>query len=174
MKQKNQLKITKMATLLILVASIAAPSLLSSRALAQESAGTQLPQASVVVEDDPELTHAIFNHFKKRFLNRIEATTEQREKINNILENKLKLNKHNRLALKTGIKELGRMACDPKAKASDIEAKAHELQNLRQQMSESRLKTMLEVRALLSDEQLTKLGKRLETVMERRHKGFAS
>ncbi|MBK7750256.1 MAG: Spy/CpxP family protein refolding chaperone [Candidatus Obscuribacter sp.] len=174
MKQKNELKITKMATMLILVASIAAPSLLSSRALAQESASTQAPQASVVVDDDPELTKALFKHFQKRFFNRIDATSEQREKINNILESKLKLNKQNRLALKTGIKELGRLACNPKAKTSDIEAKAHELQTLRQQMSESRLKTMLEVRALLSDEQLTKLGQRLEAVLERRQKGFAS
>lgn len=174
MKEKNELKITKMAALLILVASIAAPSLLSSRALAQDSAGAQVPQAKVVVDDDPELTQALFKHFEKRFLNRIDATSEQREKINNILESKLKLNRQNRLALKTGMQELGRLACNPRAKTSDIEAKAHELQTLRQQMSESRLETMLEVRALLSDEQLTKLGKRLETVIERRQKGFAS
>jgi len=157
------------AALLLAVAGIGS-STLFSQAIAQETE----PQTNVTLQEDQELTRALLKHFEKRFFNRIEATSEQREKISKILESKLKLSRQNRLTLRRGMKDLTKMACDPKAKASNIEAKAHELQRLRSEMSEARLQTMLEVRALLSEDQLSKMGKRLETVFERRQRAFES
>ena len=115
---------------------------------------------------DPEFEKALVKHMEKKFFARINATPEQRSKIATLVESKMETNRGKRDALRSGLKSLVELVRNPQAKDEEITARAHELRNMHQTLMDDRLNTFLAVRALLDDEQKSKLGKRIAKVME--------
>lgn len=115
---------------------------------------------------DPEFEKALVKHMEKKFFARINATPEQRSKIATLVESKMDANRGKREALRSGLKSLVELVRNPQAKDEEITARAHELRNMHQALMDDRLNTFLAVRALLDDEQKSKLGKRIAKVME--------
>lgn len=118
-------------------------------------------------ESDPEFEQAMLKHFEKRFFKRIDATAEQQDKISKLLEAKLAANREKRLASRQALANLLKLAADPKAGDEEIMAQAQKARSLRAEMADQRLKTFLEVRAMLSDDQKRNLGERLKQVTSR-------
>lgn len=115
---------------------------------------------------DPEFEKALVKHMERKFFARIKATPEQRSKIAALVESKMETNRGKRDALRSGLKSLVELVRNPQAKDEEITARAHELRNMHQTLMDDRLNTFLAVRALLDDEQKSKLGKRIAKVME--------
>lgn len=115
---------------------------------------------------DPEFEKALVKHMEKKFFARIKATPEQRSKIAALVESKIDANSGKRKALRSGLKSLVELIRNPQAKDEEITALAHELRSMHQALMDDRLNTFLAVRALLDDEQKSKLGKRIAKVME--------
>ena len=115
---------------------------------------------------DPEFEKALIKHMEKKFFARIKATPEQRSKIAALVENKMDANSGKRKALRSGFKSLVELIRNPQAKDEEITARAQELRSMHQALMDDRLNTFLAVRALLDDEQKSKLGKRIAKVME--------
>lgn len=126
-------------------------------------------EASVLGDEpgsDPEFEKALVKHMEKKFFARIHATPEQRSKIAALVESKIDANSGKRKALRSGLKSLLELVRNPQAKDEEITARAHELRNMHQALMDDRLNTFLAVRAMLDDEQKSKLGKRIAKVME--------
>jgi Spy/CpxP family protein refolding chaperone len=120
-----------------------------------------------IVENDPEFEQAMLKHFEKRFFKRIEATAEQQDKISKLLEAKLAANREKRLATRQALADLLKLVGDAQAGDEAIMAQAKKARALRAEMADQRLKTFLEVRAMLSEDQKRLLGERLKQVSTR-------
>lgn len=102
---------------------------------------------------DAEFEDALRKHFQKRFFNLIEATDEQREKLSNLLAQRMSETRPMREELRQGAVELSQMMARNDASDDQIIQKAHQLRDLRDKIMDERLSTVLKVRANLTQQQ---------------------
>lgn len=130
-------------------------------AMAQEESQTNEIK---IEESDPEFEQAVLKHFEKRFFKRIEATSEQKDKIDKLLTGKLSENRSKRQACKKAVKELLAMVADPASSEDSIRAQAEKARSIHSELSQDRLNTFLAVRAMLTESQKKQLGDRLKNL----------
>lgn len=119
----------------------------------------------ILLQGDPEFRQALIKHLEKRFFKKIGATEEQKEKIGALINNKIEANQSKREELRKGLESFADLISNPGTDEQTIRDKAMVLRRMHQNLMDDRLETMLAVRAMLTDEQKTKLGTRLKAIL---------
>ena len=114
---------------------------------------------------DPELETALANHFKKRFFNLIDASEEQKTKLSSLITKQQDFARPIREQIRDKVMDLSDLMSDEAAGDEAIKAKVHEIQDLRNQIQDKRLDTMLEVRSVLTAEQKKIVSKRIKNIL---------
>lgn len=153
MKFGNKAKMTALAALLLLptVAGSIQPTI----------AGT--PTAAPLI--DKEFETALRKFVSKRFFNRIDATSEQREKISKIMADTQEQTRPDREQFRQGLLELSSMMNNEKTSDEDIKKRVSDLRSLKQQIGDQRLAAALQVRHILSAEQRQKIHNRISELI---------
>lgn len=113
---------------------------------------------------DPELEIALSNHFKKRFFNLIEATDDQQNKLSSILTKQLEDARPLRAQIKEDLLDLSDLMADESSTDEVIKKKVSEIKELREQIQDKRLNSILSARAILTADQ--------KRIVSQRMKGF--
>src|SRR5262249_28291336 len=102
---------------------------------------------------DKPFEECLIKHFQTRFFNRIDASPEQRQKLSAIIARRADETRPLRSQLRQGLLELNEMMARSDVSDEQLTAKAHEVRDLRNQVMDQRLQSVLEARAVLTAEQ---------------------
>ncbi len=102
---------------------------------------------------DRPFEECLIKHFQTRFFNRIDATADQRKKLSSIFLRRSEETLPLREQLRHGLLELNELMAQDTASDDDIVNKAHEVRAIHQKVMDERLKSVLEVRAVLTPTQ---------------------
>jgi Spy/CpxP family protein refolding chaperone len=114
---------------------------------------------------DPELEIALSNHFKKRFFNLIDASDEQKTKLSGLLTKQLDDARPLRSQIREKVMDLSDMIADEKSTDEAITGKVEEIRQLREQIQDKRLNTILKARSVLTAEQKQIVSKRIKGIL---------
>lgn len=114
---------------------------------------------------DPELEIALANQFKKRFFNLIEASDDQQSKLSGLLSKQLDDARPIRAQIRERLLDLSDLMADESATDDAITKKVQEIQDLRGQIQDKRLNTVLQARALLTKEQKDVVSRRIKGIL---------
>ena len=110
---------------------------------------------------DKQFEECLIKHFQTRFFNRIDASPDQRQKLSAIIARRCQETRPLRERLAQGCLELNEMLAGEDASEEQLTAKAHEVRDLRNQVMDERLKSMLEARAVLTPGQRKQIAQRV-------------
>lgn len=144
----------QIATLII---PVTATCLVSPAALAAPAA-----QGGLI---DRDFEVAIRKFATRRFCNKIDATDDQREKITTIVSTTMDKTRPAREHLRQGVLDLSSLLAAGETTDEQIKAKVDELQQLRQNLADSRVQSLLEVRKLLTADQRQQLNARVQELL---------
>lgn len=102
---------------------------------------------------DRPFEECLIKHFQARFFNRIDASTEQRQKLSDIFSRRAEQTRPFREQLRQGMLDLSDMMARDDVSDEQLTAKAHEVRQLREKVADERLKSVLAVRAVLTPAQ---------------------
>lgn len=128
--------------------------------------GIWLAQASYAAPSgliDRDFEVAVRKFISKRFYNRIDATDEQRQKLDSLWMSTMEATRPNREELRQSALQLSALMATDEATDAQITEKAHELRALHQKVMDQRLDTVLKARKVLTKEQRAKIN---ETISE--------
>jgi Spy/CpxP family protein refolding chaperone len=141
------MKFGRKTTIAAVTLTLAAPVLMGT--FNPSSAGT--PTSAPLIDKDFEV--AMRKFVAKRFFNRIDASTEQREKLSKIMADTQDETRPVREELRQGLLDLSGMMADDKVSDSDIKARVKELRTLHEKVQDRRLAAVLDARKILTPEQ---------------------
>lgn len=121
------------------------------------NAGT--PSASPLIDKDFEV--AMRKFVAKRFFNRIDASSEQREKLSKIMADTQDETRPLREELRQGLLDLSGMVADDKVADDQIKAKVQELRTLHEKVQDRRVSAILQARKILTPEQKELINTRI-------------
>jgi Spy/CpxP family protein refolding chaperone len=124
------------------------------------------PGASSLIDKDFELSVRKF--ISKRFYNRVDATDEQRAKLDSIWNNTMETTRPEREALRHGFLELSNLMASDDATDEQITQKAHELRAMHEKVMDQRLNSLLQARKVLTKEQRKQINDRITHVISGR------
>lgn len=160
-----QFQTKKIVTLAALVAIIP----LSLGILAPTQAGPTSVAGSLI---DVEFEGALRKFVIKRFCNRIQASDEQKAKINQLAATTQEDTRAQREELRQGLLSLSDMMANNEVSDEAITKKAHELREIKEQVMDRRLKSLLELRKILTAEQRQQVNNRLHSAISGGLKGW--
>lgn len=102
---------------------------------------------------DKPFEECLIKHFQVRFFNRIDADVAQREKLSGIFVKRAEETRPLREQLRQGLLELNELMAQEGATDEQIIEKAHQVRDIRNKVMDERLKSALQVRAVLSQAQ---------------------
>lgn len=97
----------------------------------------------------------------KRFYNRIEATAEQRTKLDEIMYSTMDGTRPAREELRHGMLDLSALVASDDATDEQIVQKAHELRAVHEKVNDQRLESLLKARKVLTHDQRQKLNEHI-------------
>lgn len=121
------------------------------------------PGASSLIDKDFEV--AVKRFISKRFYNRVDATDEQRAKLDSIWTGTMEGTRPDREAIRHGILDLSNMMASDAATDDQITQKAHELRVLHEKVMDERLNSLLQARKVLTKEQRKQVNDRITQVI---------
>lgn len=125
-------------------------------------AGTPTSSAPLI---DKEFEVSLRKFVSKRFFNRIEASSEQREKLNKILSDTQEQTRPDREQFRRGILDLSEMMANDKVSDEEIKKSFSDLRALKQKIADQRLAAALQVRHVLNAEQKQKIHNRISELI---------
>jgi len=114
---------------------------------------------------DPELEQALCSHFKKRFFNLIEASDEQKSKLSGLIGKQLDDARPIKAEIREKVMDLSDLIADESASDEAITKKVQEIRQLREEIQDKRLSTVLKARAVLTPEQKKIVSKRIKGIL---------
>ncbi len=120
-------------------------------------------QAPSLIDKDFETCMQKF--VSKRFYNRIDATDEQRQKLDSIMVGTADATRPQREAMRRNMLELSELMANDKATDEEITAKAHEIRAMHEKLMDERLASVLKARKVLTPAQRSKVQARLREVI---------
>ncbi len=141
-----------------LAAALSVTACASLGALAEDGADA----TEALEQADPEFQEAIVKHIIKRFCARIDATSEQKKEITELITKKRAANSDKRAALKASLKDFMQSAASlSNSPESDktLREKAQSLRVAHEALMDDRLETFLKIRSMLTAEQKEKMKK---------------
>lgn len=130
--------------------ALAAATTSALAAMQPAEAGNAATAAKLI---DRPFEECLIKHFQARFFNRIDATGEQREKLSEIFARRAEETRPLRVQLRQGILELSDMMARDDVSDEQLTAKAREVRQLRERVADEQLKSVLAVRAVLTQAQ---------------------
>jgi len=128
-------------------------------------AGSQYPAAGKTDSStqlvDAEFEHCLRKKFQKRFFNRIDATDEQAEQLSSLFAQRMDSTRPAREELRGKFLELVALASNKDAGDQAVLEKVEQLRNLHQQIMDKRIETLLQVRSILTQDQLSGIEGRI-------------
>ncbi len=130
--------------------------------------GIWLAQASYaaprgLIDKDFEL--AVRKFVSKRFYNRIDATDEQRQKLDSIWMGTMESTRPAREEVRQGALQLSALMATDDATDEQITEKAHELRALHQKVMDQRLDSVLKARKVLTKAQRAQVNERISELI---------
>lgn len=117
------------------------------------------------VHVDQDFEAALGKFVVKRFCKRVNATEEQRQKLQTLLAETQSATRPMRQDLRQGLVDLSGLMAKEDITDEQIVTKAHELRALFEKINDSRLNSILKVRAILTPDQRQQMHKRLLDVI---------
>lgn len=133
-----------------------APAIAAPATEAQRTSGTLI---------DKDFEVALRKFISKRFYNKIDASAEQREKLDSIFANTQEETRPDREHFRQGLLDLSALMSNDKASDEEITKKAHEVRDMRTKIMDKRMAAALEVRKVLTPEQKQKIHDRLSELI---------
>lgn len=124
-------------------------------------AGKTMTQALI----DPELETALSNRFKRRFFNLIDASDDQKSKLSSLISKQLDDARPLRAQIREELMELSDLMANENTSDESIRKKVGEIRDLRQQIQDKRLNTILEARAVLNKDQKKIVSNRIKGIL---------
>lgn len=124
-------------------------------------AGKGMTQALI----DPELETALANRFKRRFFNLIDASDDQKTKLSSLISRQLDDARPLRAQIREDLMDLSDLMENENTSDEAIKKKVGEIRDLREQIQDKRLNTVLEARALLNKEQKKIVSNRIKGLL---------
>lgn len=152
------MKSIKNAATPVLIVTLLTASGFAASQLLPAWAGKSISQALI----DPELEQALSSHFKKRFFNLIDASEDQKTQLSSLISKQLDDARPIRGQIKENLLDLSDMMADDSVSEEAITKKVHEIRDLREQIQEKRLSTILKARGVLTKEQRQIVSNRLK------------
>jgi Spy/CpxP family protein refolding chaperone len=125
--------------------------------LAQESIAA--PGSAGLIDKDFEV--ALRRFISKRFYNRIDATAEQRQKLDTIWTSTMEATRPQREEVRQEALQLSSLVASDEATDEQITEKAHQLRAAHQKVMDERLNSLLKARKVLTKEQRQQINERL-------------
>ncbi len=154
------MKSIKNAATPVLIVTLLTASGFAASQLLPAWAGKSVSQALI----DPELEQALSSHFKKRFFNLIDASEDQKSQLSSLLSKQLDDARPIRTQIRENLLDLSDLMASDSASDEAITKKVQEIRDLREQIQDKRLSTVLKARAVLTKEQ--------RQIVSNRVKGF--
>ena len=114
---------------------------------------------------DKDFEDALLKHFQKRFFTRIDATDAQRGKLSSILQNRMTATRPLREKLREEAVTLTDMMAKDDTTDDQIAQQAAVIRGLRDQLGDERLKTVLQVRSVLTSAQRQQISDKLRGLL---------
>src|SRR5579883_2972342 len=114
---------------------------------------------------DPELEVALKHHFEKRFFNLIDASDDQKSKLDSLITKQMEAARPTRQKIRESLIDLSDMMADSSVSDDAIRKKVGEIRALRDELHEKRLDTVLQARAILTDEQKKIVSRRVRGIL---------
>lgn len=114
---------------------------------------------------DKEFETAMRKFVTRRFFNRIDATDEQRTKLNAIFEKTMDETRPEREQFRQGLLDLSNLMASKDATDEQIKQKADDVRTMKQKLSDRRLTAALEVRRILTVDQRQKINNRVQELI---------
>ncbi len=111
---------------------------------------------------DPDLEQALKNHFEKRFFNLIDASEEQKTKLDGLVTKQIEAARPLRQQIRENVMDLADMMADANASDDSIRKKVEDIRAIREQIQEKRLNMLLEARTVLTADQKKVVANRLK------------
>lgn len=111
---------------------------------------------------DPDLEQALKKHFEKRFFNLIDASEDQKTKLDGLITKQIDSARPLRQQVRENVIDLADMMADSSVSDDAIRKKVDEIQTIRDQIHEKRVNTFLEARAVLTADQKKIVATRLK------------
>jgi Spy/CpxP family protein refolding chaperone len=121
------------------------------------------PGASTLIDKDFEV--ALRKFISKRFYNRIDATDDQRAKLEAIWTNTMESTRPERENLRHSALELSSLMASDDATDEQITQKAHELRAMHEKVQDQRLSSLLQARKVLNKEQREQINQRISQLI---------
>jgi Spy/CpxP family protein refolding chaperone len=137
--------------------------LLAPVGLCLAQASFAAPGASTLIDKDFGV--ALRRFVSKRFYNRVDATDEQRAKLDSIWTTTMDATRADREAIRHGMLDLSNLMASEDATDEQITEKAHEVRALHEKVMDERLNSMLEARKVLTKEQRQRINDRIARVI---------
>jgi Spy/CpxP family protein refolding chaperone len=116
-------------------------------------------QATGLIDKDFET--AVRKFVSRRFYRRINASDEQRQKLDSIWTSTMETTRPERERLRQGLLELSDLMASDAATDEQISQKAHELRAMHEKINDQRLDSILKARKVLTPEQRKKVHARI-------------
>jgi Spy/CpxP family protein refolding chaperone len=133
--------------------------LLAPVGLCLAQASFAAPGAGTLIDKDFEV--ALRKFISKRFYNRIDATDEQRAKLESIWTGTMESTRPERENLRQGALGLSNLMATDEATDEQITQKAHELRAMHEKIQDERLSALLQARKILTKEQREQINQRI-------------
>lgn len=130
--------------------------------------GIWLAQASYAAPGgliDKDFEVAVRKFISKRFYNRIDATDEQRQKLDSIWMGTMEATRPGREELRQEALQLSALMATDEATDEQITEKAHELRALHQKIMDQRLDSVLKARKVLTKAQRGQINERISELI---------
>jgi Spy/CpxP family protein refolding chaperone len=128
-----------------------------------QAAALAAPVATTLI--DKEFDAAVGKFMAKRFCKRIDATSEQTEKLTAMISQTRDDTRPLREQLRHGLLDLSSMVVSDDTTDDQIKAKVAELRSIHEKISDVRLDTALKARRVLTHEQREKINKRITNLI---------
>jgi Spy/CpxP family protein refolding chaperone len=158
MQKMGSIKVRKSALTAVFVLTIAG---LTASQFVPAWADKTMARALV----DPDLEIALSNHFKKRFFNLIDATDEQQNKLSGIMTKQLEDARPLRAQIREELLDLSDLIADESSTNDVIKNKVKEIKELREQIQDKRLDSILRARAVLTADQKRIVSQRMKGIL---------
>lgn len=153
-------KMTRKSKIVALSLAILAP---VGLCVAQASFAAPNAGAGTLIDKDFEM--ALRKFVSKRFYNRIDATDEQRAKLDSIWMSTMEATRPQREQLRQGALELSNLIAGDEATDEQITQKVQQLRALHEKVMDQRIDSLLQARKVLTAEQRAQINERITQVI---------